>query len=117
MLRTREVKHRKVRMKVVGTAERPRLSVYRSNGHVYAQIIDDESCKTLVSSSDLAVKAGKGEKDGFRKVSESKLVGLDLAKKATEKNITKVVFDRGGYIYTGRVKAVAEGAREGGLVF
>jgi large subunit ribosomal protein L18 len=103
-------------MKVAGTALRPRLAVFRSGRHIYAQIIDDVSAKTLAASSDLALTKGK-EKCDFRKVTESKLIGLDIAKKAAEKKITKVVFDRGGYIYTGRVKAVAEGAREGGLEF
>lgn len=114
MKRTREVKHKKVRMKISGTAERPRLCVFRSNAHIYAQIIDDVNAKTLVAATDTEVKEAKGD---FRKVGLSTQVGSLIAKKAAEKNIKKVVFDRGGYIYTGRVKALADGAREGGLEF
>lgn len=117
MKRTREVKHHKVRMKVAGTADRPRLCVFRSNAHIYAQIIDDEQAKTLVSASDTEIKAGKAEKSDFRKVDLAKKIGSLIAEKAVAKKIKKVVFDRGGYIYTGRVKSLAEGAREGGLEF
>jgi len=108
----RERRHARVRAKVSGTVERPRLSIFRSNKFIYAQIIDDEAGKTLVSVSDMELK---GKKKG--KIDSSSTVGTELAKKAKEKNISKVVFDRGGYIYTGRVKAVAEGARAGGLDF
>jgi large subunit ribosomal protein L18 len=108
----RERRHARVRATVLGTVERPRLSIFRSNKFIYAQIIDDEAGKTLVSASDMALK---GKKKG--KIDSSKTIGTELAKKAKEKNITKVVFDRGGYLYAGRVKAVAEGAREGGLDF
>lgn len=109
----RDRRHNRIRSKVLGTIERPRLSVFRSNKFIYAQIIDDESGKTLVSASDSTEKKGKAE----GKVGAAKSVGLEIAKKAIEKNITKVVFDRGGYLYTGRVKAVSDGAREGGLSF
>ncbi len=108
----RERRHARVRAKVLGTVERPRLSIFRSNKFIYAQIIDDETGKTLVSASDMELK---GKKKG--KIESSNTVGTELAKKAKEKNISKVVFDRGGYIYTGRVKAVADGARAGGLDF
>jgi large subunit ribosomal protein L18 len=108
----RDRRHARVRAKVLGTVERPRLSIFRSNKFIYAQIIDDEAGKTLVSASDMELK---GKKKG--KIESSKTVGMELAKKAKAGNITKVVFDRGGYLYAGRVKAVAEGAREGGLDF
>ncbi|MCX6736466.1 MAG: 50S ribosomal protein L18 [Candidatus Parcubacteria bacterium] len=108
----RDRRHARVRAKVLGTVERPRLSIFRSNKFIYAQIIDDEAGKTLVSASDMELK---GKKKG--KIESSKTIGVELAKKAKEKNISKVVFDRGGYLYAGRVKAVAEGAREGGLDF
>ncbi len=108
----RDRRHARVRAKVLGTVERPRLSIFRSNKFIYAQIIDDEAGKTLVAASDMELK---GKKKG--KIESSKTIGTELAKKAKEKNITKVVFDRGGYLYAGRVKAVAEGAREGGLDF
>ena len=92
-----------------GTAARPRLVVFRSLLHTYAQLVDDESGKTLVACSDIKEK-GKGTK-----VEKAKKIGTDIAKKALEKKITEVVFDRNGYKYHGRTKAVAEGAREGGL--
>lgn len=110
-------RHRKVRMKVKGTKERPRLCVFKSNSHIYVQLINDESGKTLVSSSDLVVKIEKKNKNPFAKVAKAQAVGFDLAKQALEKKIQQVVFDRGGNLFTGRVKAVADGAREGGLVF
>ena len=110
----RERRHARVRAKVLGTLDRPRLSIFRSNKFIYAQIIDDETGKTLVSSSDMEIKKGAKKKG---KIEGSKTVGAELAKKAKEQNITKVVFDRGGYLYAGRVKAIAEGAREGGLDF
>ncbi len=95
-----------------GTADRPRLSVFRSNAHIYAQLIDDSSGKTIVSASSLSVKNVKSKKQDI-----SKEIGKLLAKKAKEKEITKAVFDRASYRYHGRVKAVADGAREGGLNF
>ncbi|MCK9352301.1 MAG: 50S ribosomal protein L18 [Candidatus Paceibacterota bacterium] len=109
----RERRHSRIRAKVLGNAERPRLSVFRSNKFIYAQIVDDETGKTLAASSDRAVKKTKNA----GKVAGAKTVGMEIAKLAKEKNISKVVFDRGGYLYTGRVKAVSEGAREGGLSF
>ena len=101
----------KIRKKVSGTDERPRLCVFRSGKHMYGQIVDDAAGKTVVSASTLKVKAGQSS------VSAAKAVGVELAKLALDKNIKSVVFDRSGYIYHGRVKAVAEGAREGGLNF
>ncbi len=107
----RERRHRRIRARVLGTAERPRLSIFRSNKFVYAQIINDETGTTLVSATDSKAKKGKG------KIESSKNIGVEIAKKAKESKISKVVFDRGGYLYTGRVKAIADGAREGGLDF
>lgn len=107
---TRERRHIRIRATIHGTAGSPRLSVFRSNAHTYAQIIDDEARKVLVSSSDIKSKKGT-------KTENAKKIGTDIAKLAKEKGIAKVVFDRGGYQYHGRVKAVAEGAREGGLQF
>lgn len=107
----RERRHRRVRARVQGTAERPRLCVYRSLKHIYAQLIDDTAGKTLVSAQDKDL--GKEVKSG----DQAKEVGKLLAAKASEKKIETVVFDRGGCRYHGRVKALAEGAREGGLKF
>lgn len=108
-------RHHKVRMTVIGSAAKPRLCVFRSNGHIYGQLIDDAAGQTLAAADDTKIKAeAKGD---FAKVADAKAVGFDLAKKAKDLKIKKVVFDRGGYIYTGRVKALAEGAREGGLEF
>jgi ribosomal protein L18 len=110
----RSKRHLRVRNKVSGTADVPRLNVYRSTSHIYAQIIDDVKGSTLVSSSTIA----KGVNvEGLTKVQASEAVGKDIAKKALEKGITAVVFDRGGYLYTGRVKALADAAREAGLKF
>ena len=108
----RKIRHARVRNKVVGTEECPRLNVFRSNPHIFAQIINDEKGTTLVSSSsvELKIKNG-GNAEG------AKLVGADIAKKATAKGIKAVVFDRGGYQYHGRVAALAEAARENGLEF
>src|ERR687896_794611 len=103
-------RHRRVRKKVLGTAERPRLAVYRSNRHIYAQLIDDFAGATLASASTLA------NGDGDPKA-RAKSVGSELATKAKKAGIQNVVFDRGGFRYHGRVQAVAEGAREGGLEF
>ncbi len=108
---------RRVRKKVRGTPERPRLSVFKSVRHIYAQIIDDISGRTLVAvsslSPDLKDKIGKNSGN----IEGAKIVGLGIARKALDKGIKRVVFDRSGFIYHGRVKAVAEAAREGGLVF
>lgn len=110
----RQKRHLRVRAKVSGTAEMPRLNVYRSTSNIYVQIIDDEQGVTLVSSSTIA----KGMNvDGMNKTEAAVAVGKDIAAKALEKGIKTVVFDRGGYLYTGRVKALAEAAREAGLEF
>ena len=106
-------RHKRVRGKISGTAERPRLAVYRSNAHISAQIIDDVAGVTLVSASTLE-KSFEGI--GSNKAA-ARQIGNIIAKRALEKNITTVVFDRGGYIYHGRVSELAEGAREGGLKF
>ena len=105
-------RHARVRAKISGTAEAPRLCVYRSNKNIEAQIIDDVKGATLVASSSMALKLENGSN-----VDAAKLVGEDIAKKALAKKIKKVVFDRSGYIYHGRVKALAEAAREVGLEF
>jgi large subunit ribosomal protein L18 len=104
---------RKIRAKVFGTKMRPRLSVSRSNKHIYAQIINDEIGKTIVSISDKSLP----KKSKQTKLETAVAVGMELAKKAVKKKIIKVVFDRSGHKYHGRVKALAEGAREGGLEF
>lgn len=107
----------KIRKKISGTTERPRLSVYRSLDNIYAQIIDDSTGNTIVAVSSLAKEAKTEVKSVKGKINKSKLIGNILAKKALKKNIKQVVFDRGGFRYHGRVKALADGAREGGLVF
>jgi large subunit ribosomal protein L18 len=107
----------KIRKKISGTTEKPRLSVYRSLDNIYAQIIDDTTGNTLVAFSSLNKEAKADLKSVKGKINKSKLIGNLLAKKALEKNIKNVVFDRGGFRYHGRVKALADGAREGGLVF
>ena len=112
----RQRRHRRVRKKVFGTAERPRLVVYRSLNHVEAQVVDDDAGVTLVGISTLAGSVKDGG-DELSKGDRGRLAGKLLAERALEKGITKVVFDRGGYLYHGRVKAFAEGAREGGLEF
>lgn len=112
----RQKRHLRVRKKVFGTAEMPRLCVYRSTNHIYAQIIDDVAQKTLVSASTLE-KGVKEQLADKTKTEAAKLVGLAVAKKAVDAGISNVVFDRGGYLYTGRVESLAEGAREGGLKF
>lgn len=105
----------RIRKKLVGSSDRPRLVVYRSNRHIYAQVIDDTTGQTLVSSSSLVLAKAdetmKADRDAATKV------GKDLAVKALEREITAVVFDRNGYIYHGRVQALADGARDGGLKF
>jgi large subunit ribosomal protein L18 len=112
----RKVRHIRVRRKVVGTPERPRLSIYRSLSNMYAQIIDDTNGHTLISASTLDKEIKEQVKSTGNKEA-AKLVGALVAKKALEKGINNVVFDRGGYIYHGRVKELAEGAREAGLQF
>ncbi|MBE6441695.1 MAG: 50S ribosomal protein L18 [Desulfovibrio desulfuricans] len=105
----------RIRKKVNGSAERPRLVVYRSNTHIYAQVIDDLDGVTLAATSTLTL--AKTEPGLHGNKSGAELVGKEIARMAKEKNITRVVFDRNGYLYHGRVKAVADGAREGGLEF
>ena len=109
-------KHRKLRNRFSGTAERPRLAVFRSNNPMYAQIIDDTVGNTLVSASTLQ-KDVKAELEKTNNVEAAAYLGTVIAKKALEKGITAVVFDRGGFIYQGKVKALAEAAREAGLEF
>lgn len=109
-------RHKRVRKKVFGTPERPRLCVFRSNKHIYAQIIDDTIGHTLVSASTLDPELREKLQKTWNKEA-AREVGKLIAKRALEKGIKKVVFDRGGYKYHGRVKELAEGAREGGLVF
>ena len=113
----REKIRKRVRSKIFGTPERPRLSVYRSLKHIYAQIIDDTKGHTLVAMSSLSKEIRDKVKEAKTKTEVSRIVGLALAKKALEKGITKVVFDRNGCKYHGRLKALAEAAREGGLIF
>ncbi len=112
----RKRRQRRIRMRVSGTAERPRLNIFRSLEHIYAQVIDDTVGKTLVSASTLDKNlvsglAGKSKKE------QAELVGKAVAERATSAGITTVIFDRGGFKYHGRVKALADGAREGGLKF
>lgn len=109
----RSNRRRRIRARVIGTAEKPRLSVFRSNKYIYAQLIDDSIGKTIASFREddkLKKKAGNS-------VEAAKLVGESLAKSAIEKGVKKAVFDRGGYLYTGRIKALADGARSAGLEF
>ena len=112
----RKRRHRRVRKKLSGTAERPRLCVFRSLNHAYAQVVDDNLGHTLVSASTLDQEI-RSEVDGKRKTEAAQLVGKLVAERAMKKGITKVAFDRGGYKYHGRVKALAEAARKVGLVF
>ena len=112
----RQKKHLKIRNRFSGTAERPRLAVYRSNNHVYAQIIDDTVGKTIVSASTNEKKIAS-ELEKTNNVDAAAKLGTVIAKKALDKGITNVVFDRGGFIYQGKIKALAEAAREAGLEF
>ena len=112
----RENKHRRMRNRFSGTPERPRLAVFRSNNHIYAQIIDDTVGKTLAAASTLE-KDVKAELEKTNNVDAAAYLGTVIAKRALEKGITEVVFDRGGYIYQGKVAALAEAAREAGLTF
>lgn len=104
--------HTRIRERIQGTTERPRLNVYRSLNHIYAQVIDDSQGRTLVSASTVADKIKTGGN-----VAAAKEIGKLVAERAKEKGITKVVYDRGGYLYHGRIKALADAAREGGLEF
>lgn len=111
----RKGRHQRIRNKVSGTAERPRLCVYRSLKHIYAQVIDDTIGATVVAASTVEKELAAAVADMTKKEA-AKLIGETVAKRAMDKGITKVVFDRGGYLYTGRVSEVAEGARAAGLV-
>ena len=104
--------HNRIRVKLSGTTERPRLNVYRSLNHIYAQVIDDQKGETIVSASTLALKVKTGGN-----VAAAKEIGKAIAEKAVEKGVKKVVFDRGGFLYHGRIKALDDAAREAGLEF
>ncbi|MGA9354822.1 MAG: 50S ribosomal protein L18 [Terriglobales bacterium] len=112
---TRQRVHDRIRKKMVGTAERPRLNVYRSLNHIYVQVIDDLEGKTIAAAS--TAEGKKGDRVTGGNVAAAKTIGKKIAELAKQKGITKVVFDRGGYIYHGRIKAVADAAREAGLQF
>ena len=113
----RQVRRYRIRKKVSGQAERPRISVYRSLNHIYAQLIDDVDGRTLAQANDALPEVAAKIGDGKGKVGRAKAVGIVLAERAKAIGITRACFDRGGYLYHGRVKALAEGAREGGLEF
>lgn len=106
----RLAKHKRIRKNIFGSMDKPRLTVFKSSQHIYAQLIDDSQNKTLMAESDLALKSGS-------KKEKAQIVGENLAKKALKKSIKQVVFDRGGFIYHGRIAALADGARKGGLEF
>jgi large subunit ribosomal protein L18 len=112
----RKRRHDRVRKKVSGNAERPRLNVYRSLDNIYAQVIDDSTGNTIVSASTVD-KELRGQLESLKKAEQAKAVGKAVAERALAKGVKEVVFDRGGYPYHGRVKALADGSREGGLVF
>jgi large subunit ribosomal protein L18 len=112
---TRKRVHERIRKKVLGTAERPRLNLYRSLNHIYVQLIDDLKGVTLVSAN--SAEGGKGQRRAGGNVAAAKAVGKAVAERARAKGISKIVFDRGGYLYHGRVKALADAAREAGLKF
>jgi large subunit ribosomal protein L18 len=115
-VRLRLKRHRRIRYKVKGTAERPRLNIFRSSKHIYAQLIDDDAAQTLAAAS--TVESGfRGDGKSGANIDAAKVVGARIAERAKEKNITRVVFDRGGFQYHGRVQQLADAAREGGLEF
>lgn len=116
-LTLRERRHRRVRAKVNGTGQRPRLNVFRSAAHIYVQVIDDSRSHTLVAASDLEAPVRERAGEGANKTARARAVGEVVAERAREAGIDAVVFDRGGFLYHGRIKAVADGAREGGLKF
>lgn len=116
-LSPRKRRHVRVRAKVSGTQQRPRLNVFRSSAHIYAQVVDDLAGHTLVAASDLEKELVEKLGDGATKTVRAKAVGELIAERAKAAGITAVVFDRGGFLYHGRVRAVADGAREGGLQF
>lgn len=115
-LTPRQRVHARIRARVHGTSQRPRLAVFRSTGHIYAQAIDDDSGKTLVAFSS-AAKEARAEIKGGGNISSAKAIGLKLAEKLKEKGITQIVFDRGGFKYHGRIKALADALREKGIEF
>lgn len=112
----RKRRHRRIRAKLAGTAERPRLNVFRSLEHIYVQVIDDETGHTIVSASTVD-KNLRAEMDGKTKKEQATLIGKRVAERAQAAGVKQVVFDRGGYLYHGRIRALADGAREGGLEF
>ncbi len=114
--RARAKRRTRIRGKIHGVAERPRLVIYRSINHIYAQVVDDTKGHTLAAASTLDAEL-RTKADGTKKGAQAEQVGELVAKRAIEKGITKVVFDRGGYLYHGRIKALADGARKAGLVF
>ena len=116
-LTLRERRHRRVRAKVSGTTQRPRLNVFRSSAHIYAQVIDDTQSHTLVAASDLEEAVRERAGTGADKSARAKAVGEVIAERARSAGVELVTFDRGGFLYHGRIKAVADGAREGGLKF
>ncbi len=116
-LTPRKRRHVRVRAKVSGTTQRPRLNVFRSSAHIYAQVIDDTRGHTLAAASDLEAAVKERAGDGASKVERAKVVGQLAAERAKQAGIDAVVFDRGGFLYHGRVRAVADGAREAGLTF
>ena len=109
--------HTRIRKKLLGSEDRPRLNVYRSLNHIYAQVIDDAKGVTIVSASTHGGNQGKGKKKAGGNVASAKEVGKLIAQRAKEKGVKQVVFDRGGYLYHGRIKALADAAREAGLEF
>jgi large subunit ribosomal protein L18 len=113
----REKRHKRIRGKIIGTIERPRLSIRRSTSHLYAQVVDDTVGKTLVSYSTLSADLKDEIKNNAGNVKGAAIIGSAIARKCKEKGIVKVVFDRAGYLYHGRVKALADAARKGGLSF
>ena len=110
---SKKYEHKKIRVRILGTKERPRLCVFRSQNHIYAQLIDDDNAKILMSASDIDINSGQKSV----KSEKAKEVGKLIAKKALEKKIDKVIFDRAGFVFHGRIKSLADGAREGGLKF
>jgi len=116
----RQRRHKKIRARIHGTQARPRLCVFRSNQHIYAQLIDDDKAKVLLSISDKEIKpvrAGGSKKGKISKNDIAKEVGKEIAKKALDKKIEKIIFDRSGFVFHGRIKSLADGARKGGLKF
>ena len=113
----RQKRHYRLRRYIVGTAKRPRLSVFRSNKHIYAQLIDDDAGHTLASASTMTMAFKDSDLDSSSNVDAAKAVGTEIAKRAKDKGIEAIVFDRGGYLYHGKVKALADAAREAGLQF